>query len=373
MGADEARPVRLTRLTLTDFRNYAASNLTAEAAHVVFTGPNGAGKTNILEAISLLSPGRGLRRATYAQMGRQGTLGRWTIHARLDKGMGEIGVGIGLPPGGSARQVRVDGDDARPDDLTELLRVLWLTPAMDGLFTGSSSDRRRFLDRMALALYPDHGRRANAYERATRQRNKMFEDGVRDPHWYAAVEHEMAEHGSALTKHRAALVQTLNGAQAERAAHALDFPRSELAITGDDAPDTLAAFAERLAEGRERDRAAGRALVGPHRADLSVIHVDKGMPAALASTGEQKALLIGIVLGHAAIVGRLTKETPLLLLDEVAAHLDPSRRAALYDTLDGLGAQTFMTGTDPALFEALGARADRFVVAAGHIVAAPRG
>lgn len=362
--------VRLTRLTLTDFRNYAASGFGARAGHVVFTGPNGSGKTNILEAISLLSPGRGLRRATYAQMGRQGTAGAWAIHARLDKDGEEKSVGIGLPPGASSRQVRIDGEEARPDDLTELLRVLWLTPAMDGLFTGGASDRRRFLDRMALALHPDHGRRASAYERAMRQRNRMFEDGVRDASWFQAVEREMADHGAALAAHRAGIVEALNAEQGVRAEGGRDFPQSALAITGDEGDADGEAFTARLAMGRERDRAAGRALSGPHRADLEVSHVEKGMPAALASTGEQKALLIGLVLGHAALVRRLTGEPPLLLLDEVAAHLDPGRRAALYDTLDTLGAQTFMTGTDTALFEALEERADRFVVEAGAITPA---
>jgi len=363
--------VRLTRLTLTDFRNYAAAGLETGAAHAVLTGPNGAGKTNVLEAISLLSPGRGLRRATYAQMGRQGTLGRWAIHARLDKAGSEVGVGIGMAPGGTSRQVRIDGTDARPDDLTAVLRVLWLTPAMDGLFTGGASDRRRFLDRMALALYPDHGQRANAYERAMRQRNRMFEEGVRDGRWFAAVEQEMAAHGAALATRRIDLVVRLNAEQAVRAAGGGDFPQASLAIVGDEGDADDAGFAARLKDGRERDRAAGRALSGPHRADLEVVHAEKQMPAALAATGEQKALLIGLVLGHAALVARVTGEPPILLLDEVAAHLDGARRAALYDTLDTLGAQTFMTGTDAALFEALGGRADRFLVAAGRIVAAP--
>lgn len=359
--------VRLTRLTLTDFRNYTRSGFAADAAHVVFTGPNGAGKTNILEAISLLSPGRGLRRATYAEMSRRDTGGAWTVFARLDKAGEERAVGIQMPAGAASRQVRIDGEEARPDDLTELLRVLWLTPAMDGLFTGGTSDRRRFLDRLALALFPDHGRRANAFERAMRQRNKMFEDGVRDTGWFQAVEREMAEHGAVITAHRAALVEALNAEQAVRADGGPDFPQSALAITGEAGEAEAGPYAERLAAARERDRVAGRALAGPHRADLAVEHVEKAMPAGLASTGEQKALLIGLVLGHAALVARRTGETPLLLLDEVAAHLDPSRRAALYDTLDALGAQTFMTGTDAALFEALGERAARFTVEAGRI------
>lgn len=362
--------VRLTRLTLTDFRNYATASFEAAAAHVVFTGPNGAGKTNILEAISLLSPGRGLRRASYGEMGRRGTLGAWTVHARLEKPSGPVAIGTGVPPNVTSRQVRIDGEDARVDDLTRQLRVLWLTPAMDGLFTGATSDRRRFLDRLVLAVVPDHGQRANAYERAMRQRNKMFEDRVDDPRWFEAVERQMAEHGAAIARARLDLVVRLNAAQSTRALEGVDFPQSTLALTGDEGDADEPAFLARLAENRPRDRAAGRALAGPHRADLTVTHVEKGMPAALASTGEQKALLIGIVLGHAALVARLTGEVPILLLDEVAAHLDAGRRAALYDTLDALGTQTFMTGTDAALFEALGPRADRFTVAASHIVSA---
>jgi len=368
--AEDPAPARLTRLQLTDFRNYAAAGLAADAAHIVLCGPNGAGKTNVLEAVSLLSPGRGLRRATFADMARQGGSGGWTVHARLERAGEESAIGTGLAAGASSRQVRVNGAEARPDDLTAIVRVLWLTPAMDGLFTGSASDRRRFADRLALALFPAHGRRANAYERAMRQRNRMFEDGVGDPSWFDAVEREMAEHGSALTKARLELLVRLNAQQAVRERQGADFPRASLSLTGETDDADADAFAARLAQGRARDRAAGRALVGPHRADLEVTHVDKDMPAALASTGEQKALLIGIVLGHAALVARMTGEAPILLLDEVAAHLDPARRAALYETLDGLGAQTMMTGTDESLFTALGDRAARFHVAAGAIAPA---
>lgn len=369
----EAPPktVRLTRLSLTDFRNYTTVRLETGSDHVVLSGPNGAGKTNVLEAISLLSPGRGLRRATYAEMGRQRartTTGSaaWAVSARVEKDGEAVTVGTGVQ-GEAVRLVRIDGTDARPDDLSGVARVLWLTPPMDGLFTGGTSDRRRFLDRLALALVPQHGRRANAYERAMRQRNRMFEDGVSDPAWYDAVEREMAEHGAALASARVELVVKLNAAQAVRAAAGGDFPQAALVLAGDEGDADAAAFAARLREHRARDRAAGRALSGPHRVDLSVTHVEKDMPAGLASTGEQKALLIGIVLGHAALVTRVTGETPILLLDEVAAHLDPDRRAALYDTLDAVGAQTFMTGTDESLFEALGARADRLQVAGGRI------
>lgn len=362
-------PVRLTRLALTNFRNYAGSKLDADRAHVVLTGPNGAGKTNILEAISLLSPGRGLRRATYAQMGLVGATGGWAVSARVDKAGASASVGTGFLVGATSRQVRIDGDDRRPDDLSSVARVLWLTPAMDGLFSGGPSDRRRFMDRLALALFPGHGTRANAYERAMRQRNRMFEDGVADASWYDAVEREIADHGAALATARVDLIVRLNAAQAVRAAAGGDFPQAVLSITGDEGDADAAAFRRRLAENRPRDRAATRALSGPHRADLDVLHLEKNMPAALASTGEQKALLIGIVLGHAALVARMTRELPILLLDEVAAHLDPRRRGALYETLDALGVQTFMTGTDEALFAALGDRATRFEVIAGSIAA----
>lgn len=364
---DAPRQVRLTRLALTNFRNHAAARLEADAGHVVLTGPNGAGKTNVLEAVSLLSPGRGLRRATYAEMVRKGTDAGWTVHARIVKNGEESAVGTGLPPGATSRQVRIDGEDARPDDLGRLLRVLWLTPAMDGLFTGGASDRRRFLDRLALALFPDQGSRANAYERAMRQRNRMFEEGVGDAAWFDAVEREMADHGAALTRARLELALRLNAEQAVRATAGADFPQAVLSVVGETDDGDARRFAAALREGRARDRAAGRSLTGPHRADLEVVHVEKAMPAGLASTGEQKALLIGIVLGHAALVARSTGETPVLLLDEVAAHLDPGRRAALYDTLDRLGAQTFMTGTDDALFAALGDRAARFHVTAGTL------
>nr|WP_255720741.1 DNA replication/repair protein RecF [Acuticoccus kalidii] len=361
----------MKRLALTNFRNYEAARFEAEAGHVVFTGPNGAGKTNILEAISLLSPGRGLRRATYGQMARKGGDGGWTVNARVEKDGDETTIGTGLAAYATSRQVRINGEDAKVDDLTDRLRVLWLTPAMDGLFTGGTSDRRRFIDRLALALYPGHGRRSNAFDRAMRQRNRMFEDGVSDPKWFAAVEREMAEHGAAIGRARLELVAKLNVAQMNRVENGgADFPRAIVSVVGEIGEHDEVLYALTLSENRQKDRAAGRALIGPHRADLDVTHVEKSMPAALASTGEQKALLIGIVLGHAALVARTTGEAPVLLLDEVAAHLDPGRRAALYDTLDGLGAQTFMTGTDPSLFTALGDRADRFHVEAGVIAPA---
>lgn len=367
---EPARQTRLTRLSLTDFRNYRGATVSVSGQHVVLTGPNGAGKTNVLEAVSLFSPGRGLRRAAYSAMIRregEPAARAWALHAKLARDGEEWAIGTGYTDGASGRQVRIDGDDGKADDLTALVRILWLTPAMDGLFTGGPSDRRRFLDRLALALNPQHGRRANAYERAMRQRNRMMDEGVRDPAWFDAVEKEMADHGIALTLARTDLVDRLNAAQSARADDDTDFPKARLTLADEmDATDAIA-FAAKLAEMRPRDRAAGRALLGPHRADLTVVHVEKDMPAALASTGEQKALLIGLVLGHAALVAEVSGDTPILLLDEVAAHLDPSRRAALYETLDKLGAQTVMTGTDDALFSALGEGVDRFHVTAGRI------
>ncbi|MEM8853012.1 MAG: DNA replication/repair protein RecF, partial [Pseudomonadota bacterium] len=278
---EPARQTRLTRLSLTDFRNYRGATLSVSGQHVVLTGPNGAGKTNVLEAISLFSPGRGLRRAAYSAMIRregEGIAQAWALHAKLARESEDWAIGTGYTDGASGRQVRIDGDDGKADDLSQLVRILWLTPAMDGLFTGGPSDRRRFLDRLALALNPQHGRRANAYERAMRQRNKMMDEGVRDPAWFDAVEKEMADHGTALTLARTDLVDRLNGAQSARADEATDFPKARLTLADEmDAPDA-AAFAQKLADMRPRDRAAGRALVGPHRADLSVVHVEKDMP-----------------------------------------------------------------------------------------------
>ncbi|MEM8665864.1 MAG: AAA family ATPase [Pseudomonadota bacterium] len=242
-----AEGVRLTQLTLSDFRNYGNASLSTGAANVVFTGPNGAGKTNILEAISLLSPGRGLRRASYGDMGRRGTLGAWSVFARLARGGEDHAVGTGVAPNVSTRQVRIDGNDARADDLMRLSRILWLTPAMDGLFPGPAADRRRFMDRMALALHPDHGKRANAYERAMRQRNKMFEEGARDARWFDAAEREMATHGAALAGARVDMIVKLNAEQAVRAEAGADFPQALLGLSGDDGDADAAAFAARLA------------------------------------------------------------------------------------------------------------------------------
>ena len=349
----------LRRLVLTDFRNHAAATLLPGAAFNLLVGDNGAGKTNVLEAISLLAPGRGLRRASPGEMARQGGSGGFGVAAMLD---GDIAVATGVEPAASERRlIRINGAAASQAALAERLTVLWLTPAMDRLFVDTAGERRRFLDRLTLALHPQHGRHVSRYEAAMRERNRLLADERKpDPAWLTALEARMAEHGAALQAARLDTVTTLG----ERLAAEPDgpFPRAELALQHDPTDD----LARRLAGERRRDAAAGRALVGPHRSDLAVTLAAKRQPAALCSTGEQKALLLGLVLAHARLVADRTGAAPVLLLDEVAAHLDASRRAALFDRLRGRG-QVWMTGTDAALFAAAGADAHWFAVAEGRI------
>ena len=375
--------VALTALTLTDFRNYPTLAVDFDGRSVVLVGANGSGKTNLLEALSFLSPGRGLRRATYDAVARVGGAGGWTVHVGL-QGRGErVAIGTGLQPdlGAGAprtRRIRIDGEDAPASDaLLSHLDVLWLTPAMDGLFTGPTGDRRRFLDRLVMGLDAAHGPRASAYEKAVRHRNRLLEDFTADPAWLEALETEIARHGAAMVRARSGLVARFRAAFAKIPSDGRSFPRADLALegaidalseeTGGDVDTLSEAFRRLLHDTRPRDRAAGRTLAGPHRTDLVVTHADKQMPAAQASTGEQKALLIGLVLAHASLVAEANGRAPILLLDEVAAHLDPGRRAALFDRLDRLGGQTFMTGTDPLLFEAIGDRAQVFQVSEGSL------
>lgn len=367
----------LSTLRLTDFRNYARLTLLLGPGAVVLVGENGAGKTNLLEAISFLSPGRGFRRAANEAVARRGSAGAWAVAATLVAPDGETAIGTGLSEGdlGRARRVRVDGQDATAETLSRLLSVLWLTPAMDGLFTGPPGDRRRFLDRLVLAVDAGHAARVAAYERAMTERNRLLEQGA-EARWLDAVETQLAETGVAVAAARREVVGCLERLAA--AADGADFPLAGLALAGEvdedlagrpaaAVEDTLRAA---LRDGRARDRAAGRTLDGPHRSDLLVTHREKAMPAALSSTGEQKALLIGLVLAHAELVAALTGRTPLLLLDEVAAHLDARRRGGLFARLSRLGAQVFMTGTDAALFELVGAPAQRLTVAAGTVAPA---
>lgn len=351
----------IARLSLTDFRNHADSVIVAPPGFVVLAGDNGAGKTNILEALSLLAPGRGLRRASLSDMARQGGSGGFGVAATLADSV-TIGTGT-QPPATERRIVRVDGVATPATALAERLSVLWLTPAMDRLFVEPAGERRRFLDRLTLALAPGHAHHAARYEAAMRQRNRLLAEEARpDPDWLAALEARMVEHGAALDAARRATVAAL----ADRLA-AVDsdaFPRAGLAIEGwEGTPDQLL---RDLAGGRARDAAAGRTLSGPHRIDLAVTHREKDRPAALASTGEQKALLLGILLAHGELVADRTGRPPVLLLDEVAAHLDPLRRAALFDRLAGRG-QVWMTGTEARLFDGVPSDALRLEVSGGRI------
>lgn len=349
----------LTRLVLTDFRNHAEALLAPGPGFVVLTGENGAGKTNVLEAVSLLAPGRGLRRAPLAEMARQGGSGGFAVAASL----GDVEIGTGTQAGAPERRIiRINGATAAATSLAEWLTVLWLTPAMDRIFTEPASERRRLLDRLTLALAPGHAHHTTRYEAAMRERNRLLAEEVPpDPEWLTALEARMAEHGAAIDAARRETVAALG----ERLANEPEgpFARAGLELTGWTGEE--GDLARALAEGRRRDAAAGRTLAGPHRADLAVTHLGKGQAAHLCSTGEQKALLLGLVLGHADLVAERVGRAPILLLDEVAAHLDPVRRAALFARLAGKG-QVWMTGTEPGLFAEAG-EATRFLVEGGAV------
>ena len=338
----------LRRLVLTDVRNHHALTLAPAAGFVILTGPNGAGKTNVLEAVSLLTPGRGLRRAPLSEVARHDGPGGFGIAATLADGT-ELATGT-LATAPERRVVRVNAAAASAGALAERIAVLWLTPAMDRLFTDTASERRRFLDRLTLAFEPRHARHTSRYDAAMRDRNRLLAEGQADGDWLSALEAQMAEHGAALADARARTVSALHAALSRH-------PRGDIAhpsVSLDGWAGGAGELAEALRHGRARDAAAGRTLIGPHRGDLIVRHCDKDQPAALASTGEQKAMLLAIVLAHAELVVEHTGRAPGLLLDEVAAHLDPARRAALFERLDTLG-QVWMTGTEPALFDAIGA------------------
>jgi DNA replication and repair protein RecF len=348
--------VPVSRLTLTDFRSYTEATLSPEAGFVLLSGENGAGKTNLLEAVSLLAPGRGLRGASLSDMAQRGGAGGFGVAATLDDA--EIGTGT-LPTAPERRQVRINSAPASVNSLSEWLAVLWLTPAMDRLFTGTAGDRRRFLDRLVLALEPAHAHHSSRYEAAMRARNKLLADEVpADANWLSALEDSMAEHGAAISEARERAVAALDQRLAE--APQDSFAPAQIALEGWSAGD----LSQSLRTNRARDAAAGRAIEGPHRQDLAVLHRAKAMPAAQSSTGEQKALLLGLILAHAELVTERRGAPPILLLDEVAAHLDPARRAALFARLEGRG-QVWMTATEAALFDGIGA-ASRFHVAGGQ-------
>ena len=372
--------VAIRSLTLTDFRNFWSLSVALDVQTVVLTGPNGAGKTNFLEAISLLTPGRGLRRAAFEEIVRTGAAGGWAVAALIARNGAETRIGTGLVDGAPGeprvRKVRVNGAPAASaDDLLEYLRVLWLTPAMDGLFTGPASERRRFLDRLVLTLDPGHGRRARDFERLLTQRNRLLAEG-NDGGWLDALEAELAACAVALALARAETVGLISTRMSEPAPEAAGFPRGRIAIAGEfdraifgrTAAEAEIWYRDTLRAQRPADRMAGRTLEGPHRSDLEVVFAEKDMPAALSSTGEQKALLVGLILAHADIIAKISGMTPVLLLDEVAAHLDPVRRAALFARVAALGGQAFMTGTDAGLFDRLPGVAAHFCVTDGELV-----
>jgi DNA replication and repair protein RecF len=370
----------LQSITLTDFRSYEHASLEAGGRTVVLFGPNGAGKTNLLEAISLLAPGRGLRGAAIAEVGRRlpgEAQGRpWAVSAQVLGPEGAVRLGAGTDaPAAARRLVRVDGEPAAPGRLTAHVRPIWLTPAQDRLFLDGAGDRRRFLDRLTFAAEPGHAEIATTYEKAMRERMRLLEDGLADPVWLNALEARMGEFGAALA---AARVRTLEALQTEIDARAdRPFPQAVLGLTGEWEALALQGLPEAeiearltaaLARGRERDQAASRSLTGPHRGDLTVLHRDKDRSAAECSTGEQKALILNLVLAQAARLSRAeSAPNPILLLDEVAAHLDRLRRAALFDEITALGLQAFLTGADEALFVDLKGRALPVSVDAGRM------
>lgn len=368
---------------LRDFRSYAALDLALDGSLIVFWGENGAGKTNLIEALSLFAPGRGLRRAELSTCARSGGTGGFAISIEVEDDGASTQLGVGLEPAGEGSPERLNRVDRAPvasaRAFADHVRLVWLTPAMDSLFAGPASERRRFLDRLVLALDPSHGGRVSQFERALRGRNRLLEEGARNASWLDAIEREAAELGVAIAAARVECVNRLHGLIAQDRDDASPFPWADLALEGE--VETLAAqnpalaaedlYRRLLRDNRGRDTAAARALIGPHLCDLVVAHGPKGAPAAQSSTGEQKALLVGLVLAHARLVAEMSGLAPLALLDEVAAHFDPRRRAALFDALERVGAQVFVTGADPAAFAELGDRARLFEVVAG--TAAPAG
>jgi DNA replication and repair protein RecF len=376
---DQPSPrLAVRRLTLTDFRNYSHLRLETDCRPVVLAGPNGAGKTNLLEALSLLAPGRGMRRAALADLarGRPPGGGAWAVAARFDGPNGRIEIGTGCEGSGDRRVVRLDGKPAKPAALAGVISALWLTPAMDRLFIEGAAGRRRFLDRLVLGLESDHGREASAYDHAMRERTRLLTaEGPLDRTWAGALEDAMARHGVAMAAARRRAVALLD----ESCRRQSDpFPAARLAVTGEvegwlaemDPAAAEERFRTLLATARPRDGAARAATIGPHRTDLAVRHAGRDMPAELCSTGEQKAVLVSIVLAQARLRTALKGTAPVLLLDEGTAHLDATRRVALYDALSDLSAQSWMTGTDLQAFAEFGDRAQYFRVTDGSVAPA---
>lgn len=367
----------LTRLSLTDFRNHAGAELVAEPGLVALHGDNGAGKTNILEAISLLAPGRGLRRAALSDMVRDGATGGFAVFAEVRPvaALAPVSLGTGIEPAHPGRRiVRINGSAAAAASLGEWLAVLWLTPAMDRLFVETAGNRRRFLDRLVLALDPRHAQHSNRYDAALRARGKLLADlSSADPQWLASLEAQLAEHGAAMDAARQHMLTALSAELAEQPE--APFARPLLTLVDSDgaprgAPHDGAALQALFLARRRIDAAAGRATAGPHRDDLIAVHAATGRAAARCSTGEQKAMLLSLVLAHSDCVARARGQRPVLLLDEVAAHLDPLRRGALYERLAGQGGQAWLTGTEAALFDNMPGPVTRFRISGGRIAAA---
>jgi DNA replication and repair protein RecF len=369
---------RIRKLTLTNFRSYRALQIALGGETVVLTGPNGVGKTNLIEAVSYLSPGRGLRRAMLDEVACVDGDGSWAVAAEVEGALGLATLGTGVAASaargeGEGRRCRIDREPvASAAAFADHLHVVWLVPAMDGLFAGPASERRRFIDRLALAIDAGHSARVSALERSLRARNRLLETPSPDPHWLDAVEHETAELAVAVAAGRAETVRRLGAALEERAGDAA-FPSARIALAGWMERELATAPAVEIEDhyravlraGRARDAAAGRTLDGPHLSDLAVVHRAKGIAATDASTGEQKALLIGLVLAHAELIAAMAGAAPVLLLDDVVAYLDPARRRALYARLEHIGAQVWMTGADPAAFAELQGRAEIFEIVPG--------
>ncbi len=375
-----SNPVWLTRLHLTQYRNYSSLSLPLQAGHVILTGENGSGKTNLLEAISYLSPGRGLRRASYDLVAQNAGDGTWAINATVNSQHGDVSIGTGISHGGidveTNRKIRINQTPAKNSDrLLEYSRIVWLTPAMDGLFTGPKSDRRRFLDRMVLAIDPAHGRRVTNFEKSMRSRNKLLDENNFDATWLEGIETQMAELGIAICSARLELMSLLANKGGGKVVENSAFPWAAMHIEGeleqrllrDDALEAEDFYRGELATTRNRDKRAGRTLCGPHRSDLAIRHGPKDIVAAQCSTGEQKALLVGLVLAHAELVGEVSGLAPILLLDEIAAHFDVLRREALFELIDTISAQAWMTGTEQSMFEPLVGKAQLFQVSAGQV------
>ncbi|TDI62208.1 MAG: DNA replication/repair protein RecF [Alphaproteobacteria bacterium] len=380
----------VSRLMVTQYRNYESAVLDVPAMPIVLCGPNGAGKTNILEAISYLSPGRGLRGAKLADIGRRtgDIVGAWSVAATLETQSGSVKLGTGIEPrsasddddstegGNDRRVVRIDGETAKgPAALADFMRLIWLTPQMDRLFVEGASSRRRFLDRLVLGFDPDHGKRVSKYERVMRERSRLLRGGQADQTWLSALEAQMAEGSVAIAAARRDVVARLRGALA---AGIGPFPSADMTVRGDaedllvdhSAVDVEASLRDQLSRSRGTDGERGRTRVGAHRADLEVIHLERQMPAGLCSTGEQKAVLIAIILADARLQAMQQGSPPIMLLDEIAAHLDEHRRAALVEEILDLGVQAWMTGTDRTLFAALEGRACFMNVVNGKVTPA---